>query len=298
MPSEPSLLEALLPLVLLVPAMVATLWIDRRTEALGQTPPGFLQPGRRLVVFSALAFVFWLTIFLPLLSLGEVPEFDPEKVSFAAVFLVQALLFAVLVLWYTLGFGFGAGAGPVEENPQKAWPRILQELGLPRVDWRQELGVGLVAGVLAWGLVLMAAMLLGAIFLVLGGDSWIEQEPPGAIVWLAGLPVGHRLLVSLSAGVFEEIFFRGFLQGRIGIFAATLFFIAGHAGYGQPFMFFGLAILSTIYGLLTWWRGSVWAAIVAHFVFDAIQLLVVIPWSLQMMATPPAEGSLALAWIC
>jgi len=43
-----------------------------------------------------------------------------------------------------------------------------------------------------------------------------------------------------------------------------------------------VTLLSLLYGLLTRWRQNIWPAIVAHFLFDAIQLLVVIPAVLEL----------------
>ena len=83
----------------------------------------------------------------------------------------------------------------------------------------------------------------------LGGEEALPKQPPALIPWIAALPVGVRLLISLSAGVVEEIFFRGFLQPRIGIFLSTVLFVLAHFSYGQPFMLVGITLLSLIYCL-------------------------------------------------
>jgi membrane protease YdiL (CAAX protease family) len=87
----------------------------------------------------------------------------------------------------------------------------------------------------------------------------------------------------LSAGVVEEVFFRGFLQPRVGIAASSALFALAHLSYEQPLMLLGILLLSVLFALLTRWRQSVWAAIAAHAVFDAIQLLVLIPWAMKMI---------------
>jgi len=97
------------------------------------------------------------------------------------------------------------------------------------------------------------------------------------VEWIVAQPLWLRLAVSMSAGVVEELFFRGFLQPRIGLFGATVLFALAHLGYGEPFMLFGITLLSLSYGLLAKWRGSIFASIAAHTVFDAVQLLVLIP---------------------
>ena len=166
-----------------------------------------------------------------------------------------------------------------------AW---VWQLGLRARDVSRELAVGLAAGAVAWAGVLAAALVAGAVLARLAGVEAVGQEPSEIIVWMASLPVALRLAVSLAAGVVEELFFRGFLQPRIGVFASTALFACAHLGYGQPFMLFGITLLSLFYAALVKWRGSVWSAMAAHFLFDAVQLLVIIPLALEAW-----EGGLA-----
>jgi len=127
----------------------------------------------------------------------------------------------------------------------------------------------------------------------LGGENAIPKSPPALIPLIAGLPVWVRFLVSLSAGVVEESFFRGFLQPRVGILASTGFFVLAHLSYGQPFMLVGIALLSLIYAFLVKWRQNVWPAMAAHALFDGVQLLVVVPAALRMLG---AEKGAAFLW--
>jgi membrane protease YdiL (CAAX protease family) len=87
--------------------------------------------------------------------------------------------------------------------------------------------------------------------------------------------------LALSAGLVEELFFRGFLQPRVGIGVSTLLFVLAHLSYDQPFMLVGITILSLVFAGLVWWRQNVWPAVAAHFLFDAVQLLILIPWALH-----------------
>jgi membrane protease YdiL (CAAX protease family) len=150
-----------------------------------------------------------------------------------------------------------------------------------------ELGLGLVAGIGAWLLVIGFLLLLGTLLWSLGGEEMLPTEPPAVIPWIAALPVGLRIALSLSAGVVEETFFRGFLQPRVGIMLSTLLFVLAHASYEEPLMLVGVTLLSIIYALLVRWRQNIWPAIVAHALFDALQLLVVIPTALEFL--PPGR---------
>jgi membrane protease YdiL (CAAX protease family) len=118
------------------------------------------------------------------------------------------------------------------------------------------------------------------------------------VPWIAGLPLLLRLAVSVSAGAVEEGFFRGFLQPRVGVFLSTLFFALAHLSYEQPLMLVGITLLSLLFAALVRWRQNVLAAAAAHFAFDAIQLLVVIPFALRLLeeggGLPIAAGAAAL----
>lgn len=109
------------------------------------------------------------------------------------------------------------------------------------------------------------------------------------VLWIAGLPVWTRVAVSLSAGFFEETFFRGFLQPRVGIAVSTMFFSLAHLSYDQPFMLVGVTLLSLLFSWLVLWRQSIWAAVSAHATFDMIQLVIVIPLLTGLL--DPGQGS-------
>ena len=286
-------------------------WAELRP--LGGAPvvaPGLRQPARLALAMSAMAFVLWLAVFEPLASLGQVPQVDLAEVPTSSLFAVQILLLAAIVVWWSAAWlgvderwsevpvdgrlGTADDAVDSEGIDPAGLPPDLQA-GVPRSRLRRrleglrlwsdrplrELGLGLVAGVLAWGGVLLTVIVVAAVAMALGEDGFVSEPPSEIIVWMVELGIGTRLLISLSAGVAEELFFRGYLQPRLGILPSTLFFVAAHAGYGRPFMLLGVCLLSLLYGLLSRWRGNIWAAISAHFLFDALQLLVVIPAALR-----------------
>lgn len=273
-------------------AIAAALAVDILGRRRGLDPPGFRSPLRRALATLILTFTFLLAVFLPAIYFDVGPAVDYESLSPGVAMQLQALFLLTLAAWVALGYsGVAPAGGPPTPGDPDPWP--------PRVRWQrlvglecrrplQEIRLGLVAGLGAWLAVLMVAMLFAGLLTLLGGEALVGEAPPEAIVWLAGLPVGWRLLISLAAGVVEEVFFRGFLQRRIGIALSTVLFVGAHLGYGQPFMLIGLTLLSFFYASLVRWRGNVWAAATAHFLFDAVQLLVVIPAALELSQTPPA----------
>jgi membrane protease YdiL (CAAX protease family) len=184
-------------------------------------------------------------------------------------------------------------APPAPPPPVSLGRQFMAQFGYLAPNIPREIGLGVLLGIGAWVAVLLALMLIAGAVLALGGESAVPKAPPALIPLIAGLPFGVRLLVSLSAGVVEESFFRGFLQPRIGIAFSTGFFVLAHLSYGQPFMLIGIAILSLIYGFLVKWRQNLWSAMAAHALFDGVQLLVVVPAALRMLG---AGKSMAFLW--
>lgn len=258
-------------------AALAAVAVDRLAASRGLTPPGFAFPWRRLAATFLLALVVWVGVFSPVAAIGRPSlEIDYSQVARGQLFLLHALLVGFLAAWYALGFsglGLPAGSGG---SPGA-------QFGLRAARPALELGIGLAAGVAVWVAVLLALVMFAGIIWWVAGPEALPQKPPPMVPWIAGLPVGLRLAVSLSAGVVEEGFFRGFLQPRTGIFLSTLFFAMAHLSYEQPLMLVGITLLSLFFAALVRWRQSILAAAVAHFVFDAIQLLVVIPFALRLL---------------
>jgi len=79
----------------------------------------------------------------------------------------------------------------------------------------------------------------------------------------------------------EELFFRSFLQTRVGPVAATLMFTAAHGVYGQPLVLVGILVISTVLSIAFVIYGNVLPCIIAHGTFDAIQMFVLIPLALK-----------------
>jgi membrane protease YdiL (CAAX protease family) len=85
----------------------------------------------------------------------------------------------------------------------------------------------------------------------------------------------NLILIALFAGVGEELFFRGVLQRLFikafknpwaGIIVTAFLFSFFH------FQFFGFIprfLLGILLGAVYWYSGSLWPAIIAHFVYDA-----------------------------
>ncbi|HVS01853.1 MAG TPA: CPBP family intramembrane glutamic endopeptidase [Thermoanaerobaculia bacterium] len=255
-------------------ALVSAVAIDQLTEARQLQPPGFRSPWRRVGGLMVVALVLYPGVFLSLAQIGAPLQIDFDAVATHELFLLHGMLLAALAAWLVLGF---AGEVAMTSFPGV----VLRQLGLRLRGVLRELVIGLGTGLLIWPVLLLAVLLVVGLLFLLGGETLLPAEPPAMIVWIAAMPIGVRLLIALSAGVVEEVFFRGFLQPRVGVALSTLLFVLAHLAYDQPFMLVGITLLSLYFATLTLWRQSVWAAIAAHFLFDAVQLLLVIPWALE-----------------
>jgi uncharacterized protein len=98
----------------------------------------------------------------------------------------------------------------------------------------------------------------------------------------SGLETAVYLLLALTAGICEEMIFRGYLQCQItawtgsavaGIAIQGIVFGIAHA-YQGPGMVIVIAVFGCLFGVLTWWRKSLRPGMTAHFLQDAIGGLV------------------------
>ncbi len=254
----------------MVAAGLTALIVDQVMARRGWLAPRFTdQPWRRWLGGGMLALLFWIGMFGSF-ALAEPPEL-PEQLSIPSLFQMHAVLLIVLVIWWALGYA---------QIPHSSASFHRQfGLGEPKVSF--EMALGGLGACLAW-LVAIAAMALAVGLLTASGmDQVVPTGPPQLVLLLAAMPWLARLGLAMSAGFFEELFFRGFLQPRVGIGLSTGLFVLAHASYGQPMMLVGVTVLSLIFALFVRHRQSIWAAAAAHAGFDAIQLLIILPLATQ-----------------
>jgi uncharacterized protein len=218
-----------------------------------------LAPRRRIIwvtwLIAALLFlaignglIYGLTIpltagLLVLLAPGLVPSagrhVDGQDIR--AVLLLYAgvvgalyLAFQVFTVDRTLGlflcYAAGLILGVVGPVIYTVWlrGRPLADLGLTTKNWRQAVGLGLVLGLIQF-------------FLTLYG-----YDLPAPVDWVP------LLTMSLMVGLFEAIFFRGFVQTRLsasfgtipGVVAAAALYALYHVGYGM-----GMREMAFLFGL-------------------------------------------------
>ncbi len=84
------------------------------------------------------------------------------------------------------------------------------------------------------------------------------------------------LFLSLSAGVGEELFFRGALQPILGIWLTSIFFVAIHGYFSIKNKRINIfAVMLVLFIALLGWAAqnySIWLAVTAHFSYDLVLL--------------------------
>ena len=230
---------------------------------------GFTRPGRRALAVGLLAVVLLLTVAIPFAGglAGGQPEV--KDLTLVSVFAVHAILLLFLASYYGLS----------RRGPLADFLRIRS--ARPAADFSS----GILIGFAGWAMTLVALLVVvGAWFLLSrhGGQPPAKAVSP-TIVWLVSQPVAIRIAIVLSAMTVEELFFRGFLQPRVGALASTLMFTAAHGVYGQPLVLVGILIISAVLSATFAIYGNVLPCMAAHGVFDAIQMFVMIPLALKPM---------------
>lgn len=163
---------------------------------------------------------------------GAVPHRERQRDSsellvVVALYLAVVALMSLAFLVFTvdvvaglfLSFAAAMLVGVVGPLYYTVWhkQRPLADLGLRRDNWRQTLWLALLFGGVQFGLTLWGYDLPDA-------ESWVPL-----------------LVMALVVGVFESIFFRGFIQNRleeqfgsvVGIAGAATLYAVYHVGYGM-----------------------------------------------------------------
>jgi membrane protease YdiL (CAAX protease family) len=254
------------PAALALPlSALVTLFLIRRATWPRFAVEPFPNPFRRRLAIALLILVLGLASFAPLIAFdGAQPAGDFADVGFSSLFLGHALLAAFLLLWWML-----VGRPPAAE---------YLHLRVEPSHLGQELQLGAAGGAAAWAVTMTVMALVGT---AVGGldSSALKtsgEEIPEVVRWIIELSVPERLTLILSAAV-EEAFFRSFLQARCGILISSLLFMASHATYGLPLMLVGVFTVSVVLGGIFRARQNVLPCMVAHGVFDAVQLFLILP---------------------
>lgn len=228
-------------------------------------------PIRRGVALALLWVVLVFCVFYPTVSPGAAAEVDPQTITFISIFTGQVVLAGFLLVWWVL-------AQPLP------LARFLRLESWSVDDVRFGLGVGAAAWILAISASAAVALVLVALGYSPSGDAEGVAAPlgvPSILMWLTNMPVWRKLVVVAVAMTVEEAFFRAFLQTRLGWLLSSALFALSHGGYGMPTLTAAVFAVSLAIGWALRARANLLPCIVAHGIFDAVQLLVVMPLAIE-----------------
>lgn len=124
------------------------------------------------------------------------------------------------------------------------------------------------------GVTLGSLLALGIILTLLDETGIYHAEESDLVPQIQALLTPAIILaVPLLAAVTEEVYFRGFLQPRVGIIASSALFGLVHSGYGTVLQLIAPFFLGLMFGYLFQKTRSLWAPIAAHFAFDFVQFV-------------------------
>lgn len=255
-----------LALLLTATALVAG-WLARGVRRGGFDRDRFPTPARRGLAISLLAAVLLVSVVLPFAGGLAGRTLEPGRFSPVSAFAIHAIFALFLVSYYLL-----SGRPPVAD-----FLRLRT-----RRPWRLA-AAGFPIAAFAWAAAVAVMLAVQGLISVFGPSGAASPKISPIVPWIVGLPVAYKIAIVVSAMIFEEAFFRAFLQPRLGPVAATLLFTMAHGIYGQPVLLVGIAVLSTVLALAFELYGNALPGIVAHGAFDAFEIFVLIPFALRFV---------------
>ncbi len=220
--------------------------------------------------YFAYVWLLLLMVVLALLVTGSALTPVTSKqlggMPFYSLFALHAILIVFLIGWWA-----ASGVPPVKEF-----------LNIRHERPAEVMAIGVAVGVGGWVVTIVMALMV-ALLLKATGVLDKPPDPPAMIGWMAALPIWKKALIVFSAMTVEEAFFRSFLQKRIGLIASTILFALAHFTYGNPLLLIGVTVISLVISFTFYRTKNVVPGVIAHGVFDAIQLFVIVPFAVKMV---------------
>lgn len=183
---------------------------------------------------------------------------DPDDLTSAVTVTSQItnVAFFILVAYVAVGTNIYRSSSEATSRLGLRWPTLT------------DIVIGVAAVVPAFMLSMVGSLLTlyfqPDLFDDLG--STMEEMSSGTSVTLVAV------LIFASAGLGEEILFRGAIQPRFGIFLTSAFWALVHTQYQFSFVVFGLFLVGVLFGFMRKYQSTT-SAIIAHAVYNAVVVL-------------------------
>ncbi|MFA5105722.1 MAG: type II CAAX endopeptidase family protein [Candidatus Micrarchaeia archaeon] len=178
--------------------------------------------------------------------------------SYLALGVIAGTVAAVLIFLPLPFYYLGMGGMPIS--------RIKQWLGFTGTKPGRALLIGIGAYVLA-----IAISLLLGLALTLAGvsDSAKIAEKVGS------LPLEVLFFAIAISPIAEEVFFRGFLQQKIGLAPASVLFALAHISYFSVSEIAGALAMGLFLGLIFKYSKNIYAVIIAHALYNLTSIIAI-----------------------
>ncbi|HVX28869.1 MAG TPA: type II CAAX endopeptidase family protein, partial [Nitrolancea sp.] len=181
---------------------------------------------------------------------------DVEIKSVSVLELVSQTVALILIAFFGVGFLF-----------ERDFRSSLKRLGIEAIEPRD---VWIALGVVV---ILFIVTILGSVLTITfqpGLEDQIDQNLGTMTQNLSSF--SGALMLGISAGLGEEILFRGAIQPRYGLVFTSIVFALLHVQYGLSFTILSIFGVSLILGYLRQ-RINTSASIISHIVYDVIAVL-------------------------
>ena len=85
--------------------------------------------------------------------------------------------------------------------------------------------------------------------------------------------VGGAIALGLSAGISEELLFRGAVQPRLGLLLTTILFTIGHLQYGLTLATLQVFVIGLVFGLMRKRTKGIVVCMVSHATYNMVGTL-------------------------
>ena len=149
--------------------------------------------------------------------------------------------------------------------------------GLDIAGVKKELGFGdarasraLLFGIGAYVLAIIISLMLGVALALAGiGDSAKIAQKVGS------LPIEVLFFAVAISPIAEEVFFRGFLQQKIGLAPASVLFALAHISYFSISEVLGALAIGLLLGIIFKYSKSIYAVIIAHALYNLTSIIMI-----------------------
>ncbi len=153
-----------------------------------------------------------------------------------------------------------------EKQPLLLWPEV-----------RYSIGLGILSVV-----AILFIIVIGTIFIALPFKLWGTLKASNAILAMLKMSIPVKILGIITAGVLEELIFRGYMIPRLNLFfksqhppviISSVIFGLGHFGYGTPINVLVPLLIGLVFGYYYYHYRNIKILIICHLLIDTNALL-------------------------